>query len=167
MCFSVIIFLHIFDFILHVQFTGEAGEELYTEMKNNWPNLTSPIEYRYGHIAFWEKEWARHGICSCFKPRLYFETALALKRTINVSQALRANGIKPGIEYPRWRFVTALRRKIPRLSFAMRCGDKNGTKILIEIRVCTNETHAISCSRRLKDNCGSCYVKLVSEIEPF
>ena len=136
-------------------------------MIKHWRNLKARSKDRLQQIAFWEKEWARHGICSCFEPRLYFETALALKRTINVSQALRANGINPGIEYPRRRFVEVLRRTIPRLSFAMRCGDKSGTKILIEIRVCTNETHAISCSRHLNDNCGSCYIKLVSEIEPF
>ena len=143
-----------------MQFTDTA---LYSDMINNWRNLTSPIKDSNGQIAFWGHEWARHGICSGFDSRLYFKTALALNKSINVSQVLRANGIKPGSEYPRRRFVTALRTKIPPKSFAMRCGhDKNGKKILTEIRVCTSDTSAIDCPQlqKLKDNCGSWNINL-------
>jgi ribonuclease T2 len=148
-----------------VQFTGEAGAKLYKDMINEWPDLRNLQEPK----AFWEREWAHHGICSGFEAQRYFGKALALKRHLNIFQALTDHGIKPGAAHPRHTFERALqRRSIPPKSFAMRCGNKNGIKILIEIRVCTNEIHAIPCSRQLKDTCGGHGdIKLVSKIERF
>ena len=136
-------------------------------MINNWPNLKFSNGHRDGQIKFWNHEWARHGICSGLHHRQYFEKALELKRKINIFQALRDYGIKPGDAYPRGRFEGALQRSKPHISFAMRCLDKNGIKILIEIRVCTSKTHAIPCPGHLGDNCGRGDIKLVSKIEPF
>ncbi|CAK7351875.1 unnamed protein product [Dovyalis caffra] len=137
-------------------------EPFYRRMLSNWPNLQAGLADRDAHIQFWSYEFKVHGSCSNYVPKIYLRKALDLKDKIDIFQALKAHRVVAGAAYQRSAFETAIKNRIGTTAFAMSCINKNGTKILYEITICTDAANAIPCSQRnhmSKDNCGKGNIK--------
>ncbi|XP_042483209.1 ribonuclease 1-like [Macadamia integrifolia] len=75
-------------------FDASVISDLTSRMQTNWPSLACPSSTG---LKFWSHEWEKHGTCSesVLDQHGYFETALNLKKKVDLLQILENAGIQP------------------------------------------------------------------------
>ncbi|XP_042497266.1 ribonuclease 1-like [Macadamia integrifolia] len=75
-------------------FDASVISDLTGRMQTNWPSLACPSSTG---LKFWSHEWEKHGTCSesVLDQHGYFETALNLKKKVDLLQILENAGIQP------------------------------------------------------------------------
>ncbi|KAJ4980617.1 hypothetical protein NE237_031454 [Protea cynaroides] len=75
-------------------FDASAISDLIDRMQSDWPTLACPSS---DGTKFWSHEWLKHGTCSesVLDEHSYFETALNLKKEVDLLQILQKAGIQP------------------------------------------------------------------------
>ncbi|KAI5059578.1 hypothetical protein GOP47_0025897 [Adiantum capillus-veneris] len=66
--------------------------DLKEELQAYWDTLACPSG---DGEKFWSHEWEKHGTCSGLDERSYFESTLALRKSIDLLAALQSAGIEP------------------------------------------------------------------------
>ncbi|XP_039690544.1 ribonuclease 3 isoform X2 [Medicago truncatula] len=79
---------------IHSVFDKSKISDLIENLELNWPSLRCP---QLKSIKLWSHEWMKHGTCSESKltQHDYFQTALKLKKKLNIIQILENAGIEP------------------------------------------------------------------------
>ena len=91
---------------------------------------------------------------------MYFKTAIALNKNLNLKTNLRKKGIKPSPKsFELSKFKNAIAEIYKVKNFSLRCvrgrRNKRGEYYIAEIRFCYNlNFRIIDCSTKFKTNCG-------------
>ncbi|OVA08995.1 Ribonuclease T2-like [Macleaya cordata] len=137
---------------------SEISEDLKSRMSKNWPTLACPSS---DGTKFWSHEWEKHGTCSgsIFDQRKYFETALNLKKQMNLLQILENAGIKPNGRIYSLHSITEAIREATGFSPGIQCNmDGSGhNHQLYQIYMCvdTSGSNFIECPLLPKGSCSS------------
>jgi len=144
-----------FNYLMH--FTYMQIEDLIRNMQENWPTLACPSS---DGTHFWTHEWEKHGTCSesVLDQHSYFESALNLKKQVNLLQALTDGGIEPdGGFYSLNRIKQAI-RKGTGFTPGIECNrDESGNSQLYQVYFCvhTSGTQLIGCPIYPRSKCGN------------
>ncbi|KAL5722818.1 ribonuclease T2 [Ranunculus cassubicifolius] len=122
----------------HSQFDGSEISDLKNEMEIEWPTLSCPSG---DGLKFWAHEWNKHGTCSesVLDQKGYFETALNLKKKVNLLGALKKAGIQPDGKFYSLKSISQAIREETGFTPGIECNvDMVGNSQLYQIYMCVD-----------------------------
>ncbi|GKU87047.1 hypothetical protein SLEP1_g1502 [Rubroshorea leprosula] len=138
------------------------------ELNKCWPDLLPDVPHRYsavcsrhrGNAGFWCREWQKHGICSLFNQREYFNRAVELCTTYNkkIEYILQRNQILAS----NTRLVKSINisdtiyeefGRLPALRCSLRNDYLEGPRQLLEVILCftVDGKYMIDCPQSIID----------------
>ncbi len=127
------------------EFDSDAIAPILDDLRRNWTDVHGNVEDEYG---FWRHEWDKHGRCSPFKEREYFQYGLDLHNTHDLTRYLAEAQITPSNDtfYSFQQIFHAIRDRVGG-NPAITCGPNN---VLDQISVCIDKYdlgRVINCDR--------------------
>nr|AFK35821.1 unknown [Medicago truncatula] len=137
-------------------FNKSKISDLIEDLEINWPSLRCP---RLNNIRIWSHEWMKHGTCSESKlsQHDYFQTALKLKKKLNLLQMLRDAGFEPNDQFYDIGNPLSIIEDATGLLPGMECNrDSAGNDQVLKVYMCVDisGSNFIQCPS-LVDNCGA------------
>ncbi|XP_020255490.1 extracellular ribonuclease LE-like [Asparagus officinalis] len=132
-------------------------EDLISSMQVHWPTLACPSS---DGTHFWTHEWEKHGTCaeSVLDQHAYFQSALGLKKQLNLLQVLRDGGIEPDGGFYSLNAIKNAIKKGTGINPGIECNvDESGNSQLYQVYFCvdTSGTELIECPVHPRRRCGS------------
>ncbi|XP_058772460.1 ribonuclease 3-like [Vicia villosa] len=131
--------------------------DLVKNLEKDWPSLSCPS---INGLRLWSHEWMQHGTCSESKliQHNYFETALKLKKKLNLLQILKNAGIEPDDKfYNQYSFLDAIQQATGFLP-GIECNrDSSHNSQLLKVYMCvdTSGSKFIECPGVPMGSCGA------------
>ncbi|CAM6081751.1 unnamed protein product [Calypogeia fissa] len=120
--------------------------DLLAEMDDDWGSLACPSS---DSENFWNHEWSKHGTCSGMNEHDYFQAALNLYTTYDITGALANAGIKPdGRQYKVEDIQNAISNALDGHLPGIECNkDDKSSKQLYQVYICvsTDGSTLIDC----------------------
>ncbi|KAF6171855.1 hypothetical protein GIB67_007376 [Kingdonia uniflora] len=131
--------------------------DLKSTMQSSWPTLACPSG---NGMTFWSHEWVKHGTCSesILNQHDYFDSALNLKKQVDLLNILQSAGINPDGGFYSLRAITNAITQATGYAPGIECNiDESGNSQLYQIYLCvdTSGTNFIKCPLLPSGKCSS------------
>ncbi|XP_010258337.1 PREDICTED: ribonuclease 1-like [Nelumbo nucifera] len=131
--------------------------DLTDRMQRSWPSLACPNN---DMLKFWSHEWNKHGTCSesVLDQHGYFETALNLKKKVDLLQILAEAGINPDGNFYNLRDIKVAISEATGYTPGIECNvDGSGNSQLYQVYLCVDKSgpDLIKCPVYPRSRCDS------------